>query len=137
PGGGAHRPRRGIQGRTPVIGRVRSRRRINGLATTAARRISDQGQRLGRLWRRSLQLRVVVSTLAMSLVVILVLGYVLSSQITDRMLDAKVQAATEEIERARGTVDRILDTSDAGGALENRLETAKTVLADPGGEGAG
>src|SRR5699024_9017839 len=35
------------------------------------------------------------------------------------------------------TVDRILDASDAGGALENRLETAKTVLADPGGEGAG
>ena len=120
-----------------MIGRVRSRRRINGLATTAARRISDRGQRIGRMWRRSLQLRVVVSTLAMSLVVILVLGFVLSSQITDRMLDAKVQAATEEIERARGTVDRILDASDAGGALENRLETAKTVLADPGGEGAG
>ena len=49
-------------------------------------------------------LRVVVLTLGMSLAVLLVLGFVLTSQITDRVLDVKVRAATEEIERARGTV---------------------------------
>ena len=59
---------------------------------------------LAHMWRRSLQLRVVVLTLGLSAVVILVLGFVLTSQITNRVLEVKVRAATEEINRARGTV---------------------------------
>ncbi len=93
------------------------------------------GRRLARSWRRSLQLRVVVSTLTLSLIVILILGFVLSSQITDRMLEAKVAAATEEIDRARGTVDRILGAADSTSALENRLEAAKSALVDPTTDG--
>ena len=45
---------------------------------------------LAQIWRRSLQLRVVVLTLGLSAVVILVLGFVLTSQITNRVLDVKV-----------------------------------------------
>ncbi|MGZ4533780.1 MAG: two-component sensor histidine kinase, partial [Mycobacteriaceae bacterium] len=48
-------------------------------------------------WRRSLQLRVVTSTLILSTLVVLVLGLVLVSQITARLLDDKVNAATEEV----------------------------------------
>ncbi|MGZ4574422.1 MAG: two-component sensor histidine kinase, partial [Mycobacteriaceae bacterium] len=59
-------------------------------------------------WRRSLQLRVVTSTLILSTLVVLVLGLVLVSQITARLLDDKVNAATEEVERARATVQREL-----------------------------
>ncbi len=55
---------------------------------------------VAQIWRRSLQLRVVVLTLGLSLAVILVLGFVLTSQITNRVLDVKVHAATEEIDRA-------------------------------------
>ena len=48
---------------------------------------------MAQVWRRSLQLRVVVLTLGLSLAVILVLGFVLTSQITNRVLDVKVRAA--------------------------------------------
>ena len=41
---------------------------------------------MGLAWRRSLQLRVVTLTLGLSLAGILVLGFVLTSQITDRIL---------------------------------------------------
>lgn len=105
------------------------------LLRTAALAVVRACRRLGRTvarsWRRSLQLRVVVSTLALSLMVILILGFVLSSQILDRMLDSKVDAAGEEIDRARGTVDRMLENSSPSGALENRLEEAKSTLVDP------
>ena len=52
---------------------------------------------LATIWRRSLQLRVVVLTLGLSAVVILALGFVLTSQITNRVLDVKVRAATSKI----------------------------------------
>ena len=63
---------------------------------------------MGLVWRRSLQLRVVVLTLGLSLAVILVLGFVMTSQITDRVLEVKVRAASEEIERAAQTVGGIV-----------------------------
>ena len=46
-------------------------------------------RRWPQIWRRSLQLRVVVLTLGLSAVVILVLGFVLTSQITNRVLDVR------------------------------------------------
>ena len=66
------------------------------------------GRAISFAWRRSLQLRVVSLTLGLSLAVIMVLGFVLTSQITDRILEVKVGAATEEIERARTTVSGIV-----------------------------
>ncbi|MDF2586132.1 MAG: histidine kinase [Mycobacterium sp.] len=70
------------------------------------------GRAVSFAWRRSLQLRVVSLTLGLSLVVIMVLGFVLTSQITDRILEVKVRAATEEIERARDTVGGIVGGED-------------------------
>jgi two-component system sensor histidine kinase MtrB len=51
-----------------------------------------------RVWRRSLQLRVVATTLAVSGVVILGLGVVLVGRITDGLVDAKRRAALYETE---------------------------------------
>lgn len=118
-----------------MIGDLRSRRRIRGVSVVVGRAFRRLGRFIGRSWRRSLQLRVVVSTLALSLMVILILGFVLSSQITDRMLESKVDAASEEIDRARGTVDRMLENSDLSGSLENRLEDVKSALVDPTTDG--
>ncbi|WP_345000447.1 MtrAB system histidine kinase MtrB, partial [Tsukamurella soli] len=67
---------------------------------------------LGRVWRRSLQLRVVTSTLALSLAVLLMLGFVLTSQIANQLLDAKLSAAKEETARAKQTVERFLSSAD-------------------------
>jgi len=43
----------------------------------------------GAVWRRSLQLRVVISTLALSTAVVLVLGLVLQTQIAQRLVQGK------------------------------------------------
>ncbi|HET9876481.1 MAG TPA: MtrAB system histidine kinase MtrB [Mycobacterium sp.] len=78
-------------------------------------------------WRRSLQLRVVVLTLGLSASVILALGFVLTSQITDRVLDVKVRAATEQIERARATVGGIVGGEEAR-SLTSSLQLARNTL---------
>nr|WP_085995798.1 MtrAB system histidine kinase MtrB [Nocardia transvalensis] len=88
------------------------------------------GEALGHVWRRSLQLRVVVSTLTLSLIVITILGVVLTSQITDRLLDAKINAAVEEMSRARNTVETQLtgahDSSTQAIQLLDALRTLST-----------
>jgi two-component system, OmpR family, sensor histidine kinase MtrB len=81
------------------------------------------------VWRRSLQLRVVALTLGLSLVVIMVLGFVLTSQITDRVLEAKVRAATEEVERARTTVSGIIGGEETR-SLDSSLQLARNTLTD-------
>ncbi|MGZ4517954.1 MAG: two-component sensor histidine kinase, partial [Mycobacteriaceae bacterium] len=88
-------------------------------------------------WRRSLQLRVVTSTLILSTLVVLVLGLVLVSQITARLLDDKVNAATEEVERARATVQRELAGADESNSLMSRLNSASAALTNPGTDLAG
>ncbi len=95
------------------------------------------GTSLSLLWRRSLQLRVIVSTLTLSLIVITVLGVVLTSQITDRLLDAKISAGVEEMDRVRNTVEgqlagvsdltsqqqRLIDARDS---LSNRRDSSRS-----------
>ncbi|MFC5066220.1 MtrAB system histidine kinase MtrB [Actinomycetospora atypica] len=64
------------------------------------------------LWRRSMQLRVVLSTLAMSTVVVLVLGLVLQTQIADRLLQGKQQAALVQADISRQNLERDLSRLD-------------------------
>ncbi|WP_267245193.1 MtrAB system histidine kinase MtrB [Streptomyces sp. PR69] len=49
-----------------------------------------------RLWRRNIQLRVVVSTLLMSLGVVILLGFVVIGQVRNGLLDAKAKAAQSQ-----------------------------------------
>jgi two-component system, OmpR family, sensor histidine kinase MtrB len=87
------------------------------------------GRAVSYAWRRSLQLRVVSLTLGLSLTVILVLGFVLTSQITDRILEVKVRAATEEIQRARDTVSGIVGGEETR-SLDSSLQLARNTLID-------
>lgn len=82
---------------------------------------------LGVAWRRSLQLRVVVLTLGLSFAVIVALGFVLTSQVTNRVLDVKVHAAIEQIERARNTVSGIVSGEEAR-SLDSSLQLARNTL---------
>ncbi|MFC9894028.1 MtrAB system histidine kinase MtrB [Nocardia sp. NPDC127579] len=99
--------------------------------------LKEVGTGLGHVWRRSLQLRVIVSTLTLSLIVITILGVVLTSQITDRLLDAKINAAVEEMDRARNTVEaQLVGVHDAGTA-DQRLADARNALSNrAGGSGS-
>jgi two-component system sensor histidine kinase MtrB len=115
-----------------VIWSNRSRRRINGTFTPLLRWFRALTTSIGHAWRRSLQLRVVVSTLTLSLVVIIILGAVLTSQITDRLLEAKITAATEELERSRMTVEGALAGAEETTGLSSRLERARAQLTSGG-----
>jgi two-component system, OmpR family, sensor histidine kinase MtrB len=106
-----------------------SRRRIHRRSAPLLRGLGALGRALSLAWRRSLQLRVVTLTLGLSLAVIMVLGFVLTSQITDRILEVKVKAATEEIERARTTVSGIVGGEETR-SLDSSLQLARNTLID-------
>jgi two-component system sensor histidine kinase MtrB len=106
-----------------------SRRRIHRRSAPLVRGLGALGRAVSLAWRRSLQLRVVSLTLGLSLAVILVLGFVLTSQITDRILEVKVRAATEEIDRARTTVSGIVGGEETR-SLDSSLQLARNTLID-------
>jgi two-component system sensor histidine kinase MtrB len=70
------------------------------------------------------------------LAVILVLGFVLTSQITNRVLDVKVRAATEEIDRSRNTVSGIVSGEEAR-SLDSSLQLARNTLISKTGQSSG
>ncbi|MQA03697.1 MAG: HAMP domain-containing protein [Streptosporangiales bacterium] len=71
-------------------------RRARRLAGRQTRQVRAVAARLIRHWRRSLQFRVVVSTLAVSCLVVGLLGWFLVARIQEGLLDEKMTAATEE-----------------------------------------
>ncbi|MGI8799737.1 MAG: MtrAB system histidine kinase MtrB [Pseudonocardia sp.] len=78
-------------------------------------------------WRRSLQLRVVISTLALSASVVVVLGLVLQTQIADRLVQGKQTAAVNQAKAAKVVLERALagvdpDRDGAQGTLNNALD---------------
>lgn len=114
-----------------------SRNRVQRWLAVVVAWFRNVGEQLGHVWRRSLQLRVVVSTLTLSLIVITILGVVLTSQITDRLLDAKINAAVEEMGRARNTVQATLTGVHDSSTQLARLEDARRALAGGGGSQSG
>jgi two-component system, OmpR family, sensor histidine kinase MtrB len=116
-----------------------SKRRIRGpwgRSGPLVRGMSALSRALGLIWRRSLQLRVVVLTLGLSASVILALGFVLTSQITNRVLDVKVHAATEELDRARNTVSGTVSGEEAR-SLDSSLQLARNTLISKTGQSSG
>ncbi|GAY19009.1 MtrAB system histidine kinase MtrB [Mycobacterium sp. shizuoka-1] len=119
--------------------RVGSKPRIRGpwgRSGPLVRGTSALSRALGLIWRRSLQLRVVVLTLGLSAAVILVLGFVLTSQITNRVLDVKVHAATEELDRARNSVSGTVSGEEAR-SLDSSLQLARNTLISKTGQSSG
>src|SRR3954462_5861312 len=95
--------------------------------------VRERWQRASELWRRSWQLRVVVSTLALSSAVVFVLGMVLQSQITDQMLSSKTQAATAQIKASVKAVQHQLVGVSAGpDSLNTRFNAALNSLTSGG-----
>jgi two-component system sensor histidine kinase MtrB len=124
--------------RLAVTGRVRGR----------VGRLRDAGAEVGAvvaaIWRRSLQVRVVVSTLALSAAVVLVLGLVLQTQIAGRILQGKEVDALGQAEAGRAVLERELagvdpDREGAQGELNNALDrlTNASLADDRGSPSAG
>lgn len=114
-------------------------RLLRGVLRRTARTMS-WGRRhagaFGVLWRRSLQVRVTISTLALSSAVVFVLGMVLQYQITERLLDTKRDAAIAATSSAAQVVDRELVGFNPGAdGVESRLTSALNKLtSSPTGE---
>jgi two-component system sensor histidine kinase MtrB len=101
-----------------------------------------------RLWRRNIQLKVVVTTLLMSLGVVLLLGFVVIGQVRNGLLDAKVKASQSQAtggfavakqradEAASGTGDDVA-TAD-GRPAQNVSEWMSDLVSSlsSGGQGA-
>ncbi|NUT26363.1 MAG: HAMP domain-containing protein [Streptomyces sp.] len=80
-----------------------------------------------RLWRRNIQLKVVVTTLLMSLGVVLLLGFVVIGQVRNGLLDAKVKAsqsqATGGFAAAKQRADEAAaGTADDGSTADERFD---------------
>jgi two-component system sensor histidine kinase MtrB len=108
------------------------KRFFRAVARHGARAVAFGQQRavyFGELWRRSLQVRVVVSTLALSSAVVFVLGMVLQNQITDRLLETKEEAAIAATRDAVVVAQRQLNgVNPAVDDVRPRLTQALTQL---------
>jgi two-component system sensor histidine kinase MtrB len=101
-----------------------------------------------RLWRRNIQLKVVVTTLLMSLGVVLLLGFVVIGQVRNGLLDAKVKASQSQAtggfavakqaadEAAGGTADEPAPVD--GRPSQNVIQWMSDLVSDlsSGGQGA-
>ncbi|MGW3356651.1 MtrAB system histidine kinase MtrB [Streptomyces bungoensis] len=68
-----------------------------------------------RLWRRNIQLRVVATTLLMSLGVVLLLGFVVIGQVRNGLLDAKVKASQSQATGGFAVAKQKADEAAGGG----------------------
>jgi two-component system, OmpR family, sensor histidine kinase MtrB len=93
---------------------------------------SELAAMCGATWRRSLKIRVVSSTVALSSTVVLVLGMVLQAQLAQRLIENKTQAALSQAENSRILVESELGAVDPTSAsLAGRLTTAVDRLTNP------
>ncbi|BBC33670.1 putative two-component system histidine kinase [Streptomyces graminofaciens] len=101
-----------------------------------------------RLWRRNIQLRIVVTTLLMSLSVVLLLGFVVIGQVRNGLLDAKVKASQSQATGGFTVAEQKADSAaSAGGgegaelngdSVQNVVEWMTNLVASlsSGGQGA-
>jgi two-component system, OmpR family, sensor histidine kinase MtrB len=112
----------------------RARRWRRALDRVVAERVA----RVLALWRRSMQLRVVSTTLALSTVVVLALGLLLQTQIADRLLMGKQQAALIQADVSRQFIERDLARIDPDrDGAQATLDEALDRLTSNGESGAG
>jgi len=84
---------------------------------------------MGRTWRRSLWLRVTLTTLLLSLIVVGVLGLSLLSRVTSGLLDAKERLSVGEATAGLGEARRITDAADTGPSTPAPARIVDSVVA--------
>ncbi|MBO4275117.1 MtrAB system histidine kinase MtrB [Microbispora triticiradicis] len=127
----------------PVPARKSRRRTPGQIARGVRRRARRLAGRLRGVWRRSLQLRVVTSTLVLSMAVVVVLGVFLMQSIYASVHNASEVSAVAESQAnnatASGYLSRLSDLGDGGrdgsapGPVGDPVDTAAQALADRSG----
>jgi len=77
--------------------------------------------------RRSLQVRVVASTVALGLVTVTVAGLVLGQEISERLLDGRREQALQEAREGTAEAQRQLDATDAASVGDVRAQAVNIV----------
>jgi len=91
-------------------------------------RVGALARRPLRLWRSSVSLRVVATTLALSLVVAGLVGWLLLGRITSGLLDAKERASVAEATRGSSQAQRQLDAANTGAQTQSAGELVTNVI---------
>ena len=84
---------------------------------------------LRNLWRRSLTVRLVSTTLVASLLVVGFLGWLLLSRVTSGLLDAKQRSSLTEATAGLGEAQRTLAAADTGPSTPGAASLVDSVLA--------
>ena len=84
---------------------------------------------LRQAWRTSVSLRVVATTLALSLIVVGLVGALLLQRIYSGVLDAKVRASVVEAGSGAAESQRLLDAADTGPTTPTASRLVDTVTA--------
>ncbi|WP_166356225.1 MtrAB system histidine kinase MtrB [Phytoactinopolyspora limicola] len=92
-----------------------------------AKALARPWQAVRRAWQRSIQLRVITATLALSLVVVSLLGVTLMRQISDGLLNAKADSAVADVSAGIDFAQGVLD-----GAADNTTGSWSPLLRDIG-----
>ena len=71
-------------------------------------------------WRRSIQARIVTGTLLMSMIVLILVGWVMMSQVTDGILEARRDSAQKEAVAQLASLSGSLNAADPG-AIQQKL----------------
>lgn len=84
-----------------------------------------------------MQLRVIGMILVASTVVISILAYALVSVLTQRLVDQKRDIASQEIDRARVTVEQQIDASGSANSTQVRIDSARAALSQASAQAGG
>lgn len=103
------------------------RRRAVGLLTGTGERLLRAWRRVVAAWQRSIQLRVITATLALSVVVVSLLGMTLLRQVTDGLLSQQRDTALAETTAGIRIAQNLLDAADEAGSTASNLLTRQIV----------
>ncbi|MHC5908396.1 MtrAB system histidine kinase MtrB [Streptomyces sp. S6] len=142
PGGSGARPERPVAPQSGHKGRTASRDRLGRLLEGGLLQGGVQGSPVlrlvlrwvrrpllpvMRLWRRNIQLKVVVTTLLMSLGVVLLLGFVVIGQVRNGLLDAKVRASQSQATGGFAVAKQQADSEAAGNGAPASSSTDRSA----------
>lgn len=99
--------------------------------------VSSAGVRAGRLWRRSLHLRMLVISLSLSGVAIILVGVYMSLSISNDLFNSRLSQVLSESQRAQVAAQRIFDSSDATdrASMQSVMNAARTAIQDASSSG--
>jgi two-component system, OmpR family, sensor histidine kinase MtrB len=127
-----------------LVLRVPGARRTRSVVRGLGHLFAELRAIFGAAWRRSLQLRVAVSTLALCSGVLIVLGLLLQTEIAERLVQGKVDAARIQMETATAELERDLsgvnpDDEYVEGTLNKALDrlSVTTLTDQPSTQNAG